>query len=49
MKLDFEQEKDAVHILQEEYIDNIVNSLDEKLKGNSPTLVSIDLFKKGAG
>ena len=42
-------EKGAVHILQEEHIDDIVNSLDEKLKGNSPTPASSDLMKKGAG
>ena len=49
MTLDFEREPGAVHVLQEEYVDDIVNTLNEKLKGNSPTPASSDLFRRGAG
>ena len=49
MTLDFEREKGAIHILQDEYIEDIVRSLGEKLRGNSPSPASSDLFKRGAG
>ena len=49
MKLDFQREKGTVHILQEEHVDDVVNSVNEKLLDNSPTPASSNLMKKGAG
>ena len=44
MTLDFEREPGAVHVLQEDYVKDIINTLKEKnLKGNSPTPASSDL------
>ena len=49
MLLDFESEPGAVHVRQDEYIEDIVSTMPENLKGNSPTPASNDLFRKGAG
>ena len=49
MTLDFGREKGAVHVLQEEYIDDLVECLNEKLTGNSPSPATSNLLKKGAG
>ena len=49
MTLDFEREPGAVHILQEDYVQDIVSTLNENVKGNSPSPASSDLFKRGAG
>ena len=49
MVLDFGKKPGTCHVMQEGHVLDLIEIFDEKLKGNSPSPASADLFKKGAG